>query len=193
MLKHCLFIEYSRFFKKQGAGNTLFTSVLRMSATFPYISPVVSLPSEPRIEIVDAGLRDNYGLETTLRFLKTFNDWIAQNTSGVVIIQMRDKHKNVPIDDNPSQTLVQALSRPLGSFYGNLFEVQDYNQNQQILNADLWCKSKIEIIDLQLRNDKTDHISLSWHLTNKEKRKVYASLYLPENEAAIKRIVELLK
>ncbi len=186
-------IEYSRFFKKQGAANTLFTSVLRMSATFPYISPVVSLPSEPRIEIVDAGLRDNYGLETSLRFIKTFNDWIAQNTSGIVIIQIRDKHKNVPIDDNPSQTLVQALSRPLGSFYSNLFEVQDYNQNQQVINADLWCKSKIEIVDLQLRNDKTDHISLSWHLTNKEKRKVMASLYLPENQDAIKRIVELLK
>ena len=186
-------IEYSRFFKKQGAENTLFTSVLRMSATFPYISPVVSLPSEPRIEIVDAGLRDNYGLETSLRFIKTFNDWIEQNTSGVVIVQIRDKHKNIPIDDNPSQTLMQALSRPLGSFYGNLFEVQDYNQNQQIIAADLWCKSKIEIVDLQLRNDKTDHISLSWHLTNKEKRKVMASLYLPENQEAIDRIVELLK
>ncbi len=185
-------IEYSRFFEPQGAGNTKFTSVLRMSATFPYLSPVVSLPSEPRIEIMDAGLRDNYGLETTLRFIKTFNDWIAENTSGIVIIQIRDKHKNIPIDDNPSQTLVQALTRPMGSFYGNLFEVQDYNQNQQILNADVWCKSKIEIIDLQLRNDKNDHISLSWHLTAKEKRKVFASLYLPENQAAIKRIEELL-
>ena len=186
-------IEYSRFFKEQGAANTEFTSVLRMSATFPYISPVVSLPSEPRIEIMDAGLRDNYGLETSLRFIRTFNKWIADNTSGVVIIQIRDKHKNIPIEENPSQTLMEALTRPMGSFYGNLFEVQDYNQNQQILNADLWCKSKVEIIDLQLRNDRTDHISLSWHLTNKEKRKVFASLYLPENQEAIRRIEELLK
>ncbi len=186
-------VEFSRFFKKQNAEKTLFTSVMRMSATFPYISPVVSLPSEPRIEIMDAGLRDNYGLETSLRFIKTFNDWIEQNTSGVVIIQIRDKHKNDQIDDNPSTTLMQALTRPMGSFYGNLFDVQDYNQNQQIITADLWCKSKIEIIDLQLRNNSKDHISLSWHLTNKEKRKVLASLDLPENQTAIRRIVELLK
>jgi hypothetical protein len=186
-------IEYSRFFEKQEAKKTRFSSVLRMSATFPYISPVVSLPSEPRIELMDAGLRDNFGMETSLRFIRAFNDWIAENTSGIVIIQIRDKHKNVPIEDNPSQTLMQALSRPLGSFYGNLFEVQDYNQNQQINTADLWCKSRIEVIDLQLRNDKTDHISLSWHLTNKEKRKVFASLYLPENQEAINRILELLK
>ncbi|MDF2436596.1 MAG: hypothetical protein K0Q95_972 [Bacteroidota bacterium] len=186
-------LEYSRFFKEQGAENTVFTSVLRMSATFPYISPVVSLPTEPRIEIMDAGLRDNYGLEATFAFIKTFNDWIAENTSGVVIIQIRDKHKNIPIDENPSQTLVEALSRPLGSFYGNLFQVQDYNQHQQIQMADLWCKSKIDIIDFQLRNELNDRISLSWHLTNKEKKKVSASIFLPENQAAVKKLVELLK
>ena len=186
-------IEYSRFFEKQKSSQILFSSVLRMSATFPYISPVVSLPSEPRIEIMDAGLRDNFGLETTLRFIKTFNDWILENTSGIVIIQIRDKHKNSPIEENPSQTLIQALTRPMGSFYGNLFDVQDYNQNALIQMADVWCKSKIEFIDLQLRNEKNDHISLSWHLTNKEKKKVFASIFLQENQRAIKRIVELLE
>jgi hypothetical protein len=186
-------VEYSRFFEHQAASKTLYTSVLRMSATFPYVSPIVSLPSEPRIEIMDAGLRDNFGLETTLRFIYTFNDWIANNTSGVVIIQIRDKNKNAPIDENPSQTLMEALSRPMGSFYGSLFEVQDYNQNQQIQMADTWCKSKIDIIDLQLRNEKKDKISLSWHLTNKEKKKVLRSIDVPENEQAILKIVELVK
>jgi hypothetical protein len=186
-------IEYSSFFKQQSAENTLFTSVLRMSATFPYISPVVSLPSEPRIEIMDAGLRDNYGLETTFRFIKTFNDWIAENTGGIVIIQIRDKHKNIAIDENPSQTLAEALGRPMGSFYGNLFQVQDFNQNQQIQMADLWCKTNIDIIDLELRNELNDRISLSWHLTNKEKKKVSASIFLPENQKAINKLVDLLK
>ena len=186
-------IEYSRFFEKQAGSEILFSTVLRMSATFPYISPIVSLPSEPRIEIMDAGLRDNFGLETTLRFIKTFNDWIVNNTSGIVIIQIRDKHKNSPIEDNPAQTLFQSLSKPMGSLYGNLFDVQDYNQNSLIQMADYWCKSKIEFIDLQLRNEKYDHISLSWHLTNKEKKKIFASILLPENQEAIKRIVELVK
>jgi hypothetical protein len=185
-------VEYSRFFEKQSPEKTLFTSVMRMSATFPYISPVVSLPSEPRLEIMDAGLRDNYGLETTLRFIKTFNDWIAENTSGVVIIQIRDKHKNIPIDENPSQTLGQALTRPMNSFYGNLFQVQDYNQNQQIQMADLWCKSQLDIIDFELRNQPDDRISLSWHLTNKEKKKVFASIFLPENQAGIRKLEALL-
>lgn len=186
-------VEFSRFFEKQDASKTLFSSILRMSATFPYISPVVSLPSEPRIDIMDAGLRDNFGLETSLRFIKAFNDWIEQNTSGIVIIQIRDKHKNDPIEDNPSKTLFQTLSRPMGSFYGTLFDVQDYNQNLQIQMADTWCKSKIELINIQLHNETNDHISLSWHLTNKEKKKLFKSINLPENQDGIKRIVELLK
>jgi hypothetical protein len=186
-------IEYSRFFKEQGASKTLFTSILRMSATFPYITPIVSLPSSPRIEVMDAGLRDNYGLETSLRFIKTFNDWIAENTSGIVIIQIRDKNKVTPVDDNPSQTLTQALARPIESFYSSLFEVQDYNQNQQIQTAALWCKSPIEIIDLQLRNESKDKISLSWHLTNKEERKVLNSIRIADNQKAINKIIELIK
>jgi hypothetical protein len=142
---------------------------------------------------MDAGIRDNFGLETTLRFIYTFNDWIANNTSGVLIVQIRDKNKNVPIDENPSQTLMEALSRPMASFYGSLFEVQDYNQNQQIQMADTWCKSRIDIVDLQLRNEKKDKISLSWHLTNKEKKKVLRSIDVPENEQAIHKIVDLIK
>ncbi|HEV7230703.1 MAG TPA: patatin-like phospholipase family protein [Bacteroidia bacterium] len=186
-------IEYSRFFEKQGALNTLFTSVLRMSATFPYISPLVLLPSEPRIEVMDAGLRDNYGLETSLRFLEVFNNWIARNTSGVLIIQLRDKHMESPIDDDPPPTLLQSFSIPMGSFYGNLFGVQDLNQNMEIQSADKWVKSHVNIVRLELQNETNDHISLSWHLTNKEKRKVFHSLELKDNQESVHKIQDLLK
>jgi hypothetical protein len=186
-------IEYSRFFQRQGAVNTMFTSAIRMSATFPYISPSASLPSDPVVEIIDAGYRDNFGLETTLRFIKTFDDWISENTSGIVIIQIRDKNKISPIDKEAQPTLLQALARPVGSCYSNLFNVQDFNQNQQIQVADDWCKSNIEIINLQLNNEAKEHISLNWHLTNKEKKQVLSSLYMEENKDAIDRIVELLK
>jgi len=186
-------IEYSRFFQRQGAVNTMFTSAIRMSATFPYISPSASLPSDPVVEIIDAGYRDNFGLETTLRFINTFDEWISENTSGIVIIQIRDKNKTSPINKESQPTLLQALARPIGSCYSNLFNVQDFNQNQQIQMADSWCKSNIEIINLQLNNQEKEHISLNWHLTNKEKKQVLSSLYLEENKHAIDRIVELLK
>jgi hypothetical protein len=186
-------IEYSRFFKRQGAANTMFTSAIRMSATFPYISPSAALPSNPEMEIIDAGYRDNFGLETTFRFIKAFDEWISENTSGVIIIQIRDKNKVSEIHPDAPRTLLNALARPVGSCYNNLFNVQDYNQNAQIQMADSWAKSSIKIINLQLKNETNDRISLNWHLTNKEKRKVFSSINMEENKDALDYIVRLLK
>jgi len=186
-------IEYSRFFREQGADSILFTSVLRMSSTFPYITPIISLPSEPAIEIMDAGMRDNYGIEVAMKFLYVFRNWIATNTSGVVMIQIRDRHKEFPIDENPSSTILNSLTRPLGSFYGNLFYMQDLSQSQLIEYAGTWFDGKLDILDFELKNEKKDHISLSWHLTNREKQKVLNSINLPENQASIKKLVKLLE
>lgn len=186
-------IEFSRFFKNQNADSILFTSVLRMSSTFPYITPIVSLPSDPAIEIMDAGMRDNYGIDVALKFLYTFRYWISTNTGGVVIIQVRDRHKEFPIDENPPPTLMKTITRPIGSFYGNLFYMQDFTQNQQIEYISSWFNGKVHIVDLQLKNEVPDRISLSWHLTNQEKQKVLSSINLPNNQRSINYLKELFQ
>ncbi|HEY4799727.1 MAG TPA: patatin-like phospholipase family protein, partial [Bacteroidia bacterium] len=186
-------VEFSRFFRKQNANNILFTSVLRMSSTFPYITPIVSLPSEPAIEIMDAGMRDNYGVDVAMKYLYVFRNWIATNTSGVVIIQIRDRHKEFPIEENPVPTMMDALTRPLGSFYGNLFYMQDFTQSQEIEYISSWFGGPIDVVDFQLKNEMPDKISLSWHLTNHEKSKVLKSIDLPENRKAIDELRRLLE
>lgn len=186
-------IEFSRFFEGQEADELRFTSALRMNASFPYIMPVVSLPSEPTIEVMDAGIRDNYGIETSIKFLHTFKDWVEQNTSGIIIIQIRDRYKESPIEENPLQTITGSLSRPLGTFYGNTFLVQDYNQTQLLEYVSHWFNGPIDVIDFQLKNEEQDNISLSWHLTEYEKNKILGSIKLKDNQEAIKKLNELLK
>ncbi len=186
-------IEFTRFFAEQGSKDVLFSSVLRMNSTFPYIMPVVTLPSEPAIEIMDAGIRDNYGIETTLKFMYTFRNWISSNTSGVVIIQIRDRHKNMDVEENPAKTIGQALMRPLGTFYSNTFSMQDYNHNQLLEYCSLWFDGKVDVLDFQLRNDPKDNISLSWHLTKSEKQKIINSIELPENQNSIRKLQELFE
>jgi len=186
-------IEFSKFFEKQGAKNVYFSSVLRMNSSFPYISPIVTLPSDPYIDVIDAGMRDNFGLELTLKYMYTFRNWITTNTSGVIIIQIRDKRKENIVDENPSRTIIQNMSLPMGVLYSNLFATQDYNQNQLLQYASLWFDQNVEIINLEMRNEKSDKISLSWHLTQKEKRKVLESVNMTENQRSLKRLKELLK
>lgn len=185
-------VEFSSFFKKQDADNLLFTSALRMNATFPYVTPVVDVPSIPVIELMDAGARDNYGVQTTMKFIYTFRKWIEENTSGVVIIQIRDRFKQFPIEANGNKNLVGTLSTPMDAFYSNTFTIQDFSNDEIYKYGSKWLNCKVDVIDFQLHNLKSDNISLSWHLTNKEKRKVLSSLALPENQAAMLKLKNIL-
>jgi hypothetical protein len=185
-------VEFSRFFKNQNADNIHFTSALRLNATFPYVLPVTSLPSKPSLEIMDGGIRDNYGLKTVLNYLYNFRNWIGTNTSGVVIIQTRDKFKELIIDDKSPVTTLQSLSAPLGSFYGNFDKIQNFNHDELFQYAGSWFDGKLDVIDFHL-NDKDEKISLSWHLTSKEKKAVLNSIYVKENQESLKRLQELLK
>jgi hypothetical protein len=188
--------EFRRMFESQNADSLLISSAIRLNATFPYILPVASLPSQPEMDIMDAGINDNYGLETTMRFLYKFRNWISSNTSGIVVVQFRDSHKLMPIKDNPPRSLVEHLSNPLGNIYSNLFNMMDFHQDAEIQAASLWLDCPIDVIDFQLRSseDKTQgEISMSLHLTKKEKEKVKQSIHLPENENALSRLQQLLK
>jgi hypothetical protein len=186
-------VEFTRLFDAQDAMNTKFTSVLRMNATFPYISPIVRLPSNPVIEVMDAGMIDNYGLFTTVKYIEVFKKWIEQETSGIIILQIRDKHKQRPIEENPNPTLIQSFTKPMNSFYGNIFSVQDFNQNRMLEMITDVIDVPIEVLNFELQNEKSDNISLSWHLTNREKEKVLNSIHDAENKKNLLKLMELLR
>jgi hypothetical protein len=84
-------VDFNSFFQKQGSMNISILSALRMNATFPYVLPNVWLPTNPIIDVMDAGIRDNFGQETCLRFIEVFKDWLQANTSKVVLLQIRDR------------------------------------------------------------------------------------------------------
>ena len=66
------------------------STAVRMSATFPVLSPSVSLPTIPPLHVLDAGYFDDYGISIALGYLKQPDviDWIAANTSGVILVQI---------------------------------------------------------------------------------------------------------
>ncbi len=184
-------IEFRKLFSEQNADNIRYTTVLRMNATFPYILPAVSLPSKPMIHVMDAGIRDNTGLKTSLRFLYLFRDWIEKNTSGVIFVDIRDSHKERPIEDKPRMTLLENIITPLGNIYGNLLTIQDYNQDEAYEYAKGWFKGKFDFVKFELPTKEQD-ISLSWHLTTREKNSVYNSVFLQENNLSFQKLLKLM-
>lgn len=184
-------IEFSRMFANHNAENLLMSSALRMNSTFPYILPYASLPTEPSIEVMDAGLRDNFGMKVTARYIFELQNWIEKNTSGLIILQLRDTEKlNEP--NIKHSTILDKMVNPIGSFYGNYFNDQDYNMDQLLQITAGLIDVPIYHIPLELRNNPGEHIALSWHLTALEKLRVNNSIELPWNQESIKQLNELL-
>ncbi|MDT8411587.1 MAG: patatin-like phospholipase family protein [Vicingaceae bacterium] len=185
-------VEFTRLFKEQDAMNLKFTSAIRMSATFPYIMPSVTLPTNPQIDVLDAGVRDNYGALTTFKYMHTFKQWINHNTSGVIIIQIRDKEKNKKINISPLRSITESFSTPLGSFYSNLFAMQDYNFDEMVQYLGNDIEQQVHIIDFELENEES-RISLSWHLTPKEKSTILNTMNTKNNKQSLARLKKLLE
>ncbi len=186
-------VEFMRLFKNQGAENVEFLSVLRMNATFPYIMPSVSMPSEPKIQVMDAGMRDNFGLRNSLQFIAAFRDWITTNTSGIVLIQVRDQVKDFEIEESTQLSIIQSLMNPLGSFYGNFTKVQDYTHDQLLQYTSFYFDQPIDVVNFELYYDQEQPISLSWHLTSLEKKLIANSVFHPSNQEATRTLQKLLQ
>jgi hypothetical protein len=185
-------IEFNRFFAKQDASSLRYTTALRMNATFPYITPFANLPTEPGIEVMDAGLRDNLGTKITAQYIIDFKEWIEENTSGVVILQIRDTEKF----DEPEREKISLLNRitnPIGSFYGNYFNDQDYNMDQLIKLVDTSLEVPVDKITLELRYKLVEEIALSWHLTALEKQEINDAINQPHNQEALTELQSLLE
>ena len=184
-------VEFNRLFEGMHPEDLRFTSALRMSATFPYITPLTELPTEPMIEVFDAGMRDNIGTDNVVRFLHTFNEWLSIHTSGIVIVQTRDKRKVREPEQSSENTIVNSLSRPLKSFYGNLFSVQDYNHDRELMTAGAWLHVPLDVLDFELKNEEPDVISLSWHLTEREKIRTTNCMNMEFNKASVQKFLQL--
>lgn len=204
-------VDFMSFFQKQQSKDLRMLSALRMSASFPYITPNVELPSDPPMQIMDAGIADNFGISDALRFIYTFQDWLEQNTSGVVLISIRDTRKNVEIQPRTAPSILQRLSAPISSVYNNLGNLQDVNNDNKIQFAKQWFSAPLDVVSIEydtytniktgefrterqlLEGQETERASLSWHLTSREKRNIQANVYRSENRAALSRISQLIK
>lgn len=185
-------VEFQRLFANNQAGNARFLSILRMNATFPYIMPLVDLPTKPGIEAFDSGLRDNYGIKTTVKYIFHMKDWLKNNTSGIVILQFRNGIQKLKDRKIERRGIASDLTSPFGSLYGNFFQVQDFNNDELLEYTKEWYQGPVDVVNFELHKDEERKISLSWHLTSREKETVLISLFTNENQRSAARLKQLL-
>lgn len=199
-------VDFHRLFDQNGASNLRFLSALRMCATFPYITPNTTLPTEPALYIMDAGISDNFGLNDAIRFLYAYREWIAANTSGVIFVSIRDSPKLARVPKRKGQTLIDAFTQPISSVYNNFENFQDITSDLLIGYSNSWFDNDIERIDIEyqaesyvpvlqkmdsLRKNNT-RASLSWRLTTREKQSLIDDMNSEKNRNAVGRLKALL-
>jgi len=158
-------------------------TALRMNATFPYVSPAVSLPTIPSLRVVDAGYYDNHGVSIAATWLQqeAVRKWIKANTSGVILIQIRAFATEVQQDAEHKNTSTQWLTSPLsgvGSARGNGSRAR----NDQLLENLGVRTESTKRLDLK-RNSELDFPIHSIIFENTATSKEASmSWYLPESE-----------
>lgn len=187
-------VDFGRLFERQDGANLLFSTALRMNATFPYILPNVYLPTDPAIEVMDAGFRDDFGIKSATRYLHVFRDWILQNTSGVVLVEMWafDRERDIPTSAN--QGVVESIFSPLG-IAGQLIGLQYYEHDNSIgMLYDLLGDDMLDIVRFTYHpSSRNEEATISFHLTEREKRDIVQAMSLEENRKSLERLVELVK
>ena len=169
-------------------------SALRMNATFPYILPNVWLPSNPIVDVMDAGLRDNFGQETTIRFVDNFKEWIRENTGGVIILQIRDRLQDNWLHPFETGTVTDIFVKPATMLQHNWFKLQDYYQNETysfLSGAAVNNLHRLSFIYVPKIEDQG--AALNFHLTAAEKKDVIASFNTIYNQGVLKEFLGLLK
>lgn len=185
-------VEFIKLFESNMARSIQFTSVLRMNSTFPYVLPMVTMPTSPEIQVMDAGIRDNYGTKSTVRYIEAMHDWLAENTSGVVVVEIRDIKKDYDMQNTEELSMVQRFMRPIGNFYGNYHHAQEYNATELIETVNTE-EVPVETVTFVLREDPSEMISLSWHLTQREKNDIQRIFNSEYNQNQMEYLIDLLK
>ncbi len=187
-------VDFAALLARQDPLNIRLLTALRMNATFPYVLPNVWLPTDPVIDVMDAGLRDNFGQETTLRFIENFKDWFKANTGGVIILQLRDRMIDNWQQPFATGSVTDILIKPATMLQHNWYKLQDYAETDQYSYIQDAFDSGLHRITFMYVPGKEDQgATLNFHLSGSEKKDVQESFNNPYNREATRRLLGLLK
>jgi hypothetical protein len=146
------------------------------------VLPNVWLPTSPIIDVMDAGFRDNFGELNAIRFLNSFREWLQENTSGVVLLQIRDRKTGGWENPYESVNVTEIITKPLLLLQDNWYKMQEYNQDDLLSLAQEGMGFPFHKLVFQYVPKSEDvGAELNFHLTAQEKQSIISSLDSRDN------------
>jgi hypothetical protein len=183
------------------------TSAVRLSATFPYITPAARAHRSdktdwrtPEYHVVDGGYYDNYGVTALVECLDNELDKPEVNVAELMVIRI---HSN-PVMNAPDRTLekkrgffyqvgvpLSALNRVRGA--GQL----SHGKVEFDLLQKRWRERAGRKVDIQLATFEYPNYDapLSWHLTAKQKQaldKAWKETYVNDPNSELSKVKRFL-
>jgi hypothetical protein len=187
-------VDFAAMFAKQDPLNIRLLTALRMNASFPYVLPNVWLPSNPVIDVMDAGLRDNYGQETTLRFIENFKDWLKENTCKIIILQIQDRQQDNWQQPFETGSITDVLIKPGTMLQHNWYKLQSFSETDQYSYLQADFGEQLQRISFMYAPETEEKgAALNFHLTAREKIAVKEAFNSTYNQASLQTVKELLK
>ncbi|MCS6979081.1 MAG: patatin-like phospholipase family protein [Flavobacteriales bacterium] len=189
-------IEFSKLCRQEGYRNISFLSVLRANATFPLVMPPVSLPTRPRIELMDAGFRDNYGIQNILKYIFHMRQWLNQNVSRIILLDVTDRLRHdqylLKRRQRRWRSAIESLFTPFGGVLSNITTTQVYVNEQMLKFVAGSLSVPVHHVLFDLANEAKDEISVSFHLTSSEKKDIVSAVALQRNQNTLAALMRWL-
>jgi len=190
-------VEFFRLFPRARGSFHVVTAV-RMNATFPVVTPAGVLPTDSPRLVVDAGYYDNYGIDLASSLIFAHREWIAKNTAGVLLVQIRAfrNEKQLKVLDqtilsegliNTASNLTNILARgirwltsPVTGLAEARQAVMHYRNDGQIDVLDHYFRDQVECdpdffktvvftCDTKITSTDEQQVeTLNWHLSDEE-------------------------
>lgn len=182
--------EYEQFFvSKGGCGNARqffarvpsetvkLSTLARISASFPYVSPAVTLPFVETPRAVDAGYYDNYGIKLAV-------EWIIRHTyrcpeqyssclstQPILLVELRDHEPDQKVSKSPLwQGSTHELMSPIQGFLGARVHVANHRNAAIVDELERELGDRFEHVVVHFDGQAT----LGWELTKEECRRIWA-------------------
>jgi hypothetical protein len=157
----------------EGVDAIKLSTVARLNATFPWVTSAARLTTDPERRVVDAGYYDNYGVDVATAWIRKNAEWLARNTSGVLLLQIRDEttaRLDAKAERGPGQAheWISALSTPLEAFFSAWSASMSFRNDQKVeVLADNRSLGAPERFFITETFELTDREPLEWFLDRK--------------------------
>ena len=124
--------------------------------------------------------------------MNAFRKWLRENTSGVVLLQIRDRKAGGWENPFESDDITDIITKPLILLEDNWYNLQEYNQNDLLSltqNAMGFPFRKLQFQYIPKSEDAG--AALNFHLTTQERINIIGALDNSDNQRTFQEFVAL--